>query len=370
MMRIKFKHIFFLSRTENFSSLFIDSLIGKVGVNPESLCIVRYGDSSNGNVVDMIEGVTCLDLEDVEDSLFINSTTITYFSLNSYNSKYIRSLLSIAPEIGDKAYMFLTDDEVERWIKCKEKYGILTSDDKLSISDDDIWVLKRQKGFFGLDKIFREKLNSSIGQQDRIFVDITSVFDMLPTLPSEHLFSAISHSRTVSKTILLGTKPSAFKYKDLKCLIQEFVKFGLHKEFKFIIMWPVTQWRKRVLLELYFLYLHKIKKITLDVSILTSLSPLAYNAVVSSCSHLLLQSRGGGGAARLFLKLGLGKVCSVRGGHNGRFFKEGQSIELLEYSTFRELVENLKRDVDIPNNALKINEEEQRSIKELAKFYS
>ncbi|MDH5888513.1 hypothetical protein [Vibrio splendidus] len=371
MSILSFKHVFFVSRSEYFAPLFLDSIIYKVGVPPASICVVRYGvDSGKSKNIQELEGVTYLDSESVDKSVFINAVTITYLSLSSFNSKYIRWLLELSPKIKDKAYMLLTDDEVERWLECKERYGKLIPDPKLHLSCDDVWVLNEQVNFIGLDSVFRDRLTNSLGMKDWEILNATSVFDILPAKQSDSFSNALSSVSEGKKTILLGTKPNAFKYKDVKELIKAFVIQGRQKDFKFIIMWPVTQWRKRVALELYFLYLHKVKNITIDVSILTSLSPFSYNALVSSCSHLLLQARGGGGTAREYIKLGRGKVCIAKGGYNCSLFSQELSVECVLFDSYEDLVKNIDCRIDIQGNALKINEEEQRSIRELAKLYS
>lgn len=371
MNKFGFKHVLFFLWSDKFASLFLDSLINKVGVDPKKICVVKYGRKLlDNNHLSDTQGVTYLELEDTPDEIFINAETITYFSLNSYNSKYIRLLFEIAPEIAKKTYMFITDDEVERWLKCQVRHGKIIPDKELYISEDDSWVLQHQTNFLGLKNIFKNKLDVILGCREWNFVDTTSVFDILPVVQSSNFRNALDVTTSTKKTFLLGTKPNAFKYKEIRSIIKSFVGFGRHEDFNFIIIWPVTQWRKRLLLELYFLYLHKVKNVTLNVSILTSLPPLAYNAVICSCTHLLLQPRGGGGTARLFLKYGLGKVYTLKGGHNERFFTEAQSVDLIEYSTFNDLAESLDKSVDIQSNALKVNAEELRSIKELAEFYS
>lgn len=174
------------------------------------------------------------------------------------------------------------------------------------------------------------------------------------------------------KSILLGTKPNAFKYQNIKAMLRALIKAGVHTEYKFVVMWPVKQWRKRLLLDLYLTYLQKIKKQTVDVSVITSLPPpLAYTAVVMSCTHLVLQPRGGASTARQLMKWGgQGKVYVAKGSHNELFFKDAQNVELCSFSTFDELASSLGKQIDVKANASKINAEEQRSLQELATLYS
>ncbi|MDF5394157.1 hypothetical protein P3693_29520, partial [Vibrio parahaemolyticus] len=174
------------------------------------------------------------------------------------------------------------------------------------------------------------------------------VFDTLPTKSAETLaISVYADEKNKKKSILLGTKPNAFKYQDIKAMLHAFIKAGVHTEYKFVVMWPVKQWRKRLLLDLYLTYLQKIKKQTVDVSVLTSLPPLAYTAVVMSCTHLVLQSRGGASTARQLMKWGQGKVYVAKGSHNELFFKDAQNVELCSFSTFDELASSLGKQIDV-----------------------
>ncbi len=89
-----------------------------------------------------------------------------------------------------------------------------------------------------------------------------------------------------------------------------------------------------------------------------------------SCTHLVLQPRGGASTARQLMKWGQGKVYVAKGSHNELFFKDAQNVELCSFSTFDELASSLGKQIDVNANASKINAEEQRSLQELATLYS
>ncbi|HHC6560223.1 TPA: hypothetical protein ACN36J_001393 [Vibrio parahaemolyticus] len=372
MQSNEIKHIFLVSRTDYFSPLFIDALIEKAGINHETLGVVVFGCGDiESQYPKKIDGVTYFSYEKVNNSIFLNASTITYFSLSALNSSQVREVLELSPQMKSKCYMFITDDEVDRWLWCKDKHGRLVADVKLNITENDLWVLSQQEQFIALDSAFREKLSQVLERCDFCLVDSSVVFDTLPTKSAETLaISVYADEKNKKKSILLGTKPNAFKYQDIKAMLHAFIKAGVHTEYKFVVMWPVKQWRKRLLLDLYLTYLQKIKKQTVDVSVITSLPPLAYTAVVMSCTHLVLQPRGGASTARQLMKWGQGKVYVAKGSHNELFFKDAQNIELCSFSTFDELASSLGKQIDVKANASKINAEEQRSLQELATLYS
>ena len=366
------KHVFLVSNTEVFSPLYLDALLYKANISPESICVVYF--KNNGSVVEepnKIDGISYISISDADETVFINAKTITYFSLSALNSFYVRKVLELDSNIKEKCYMFITDDEVERWLKCIDQYGCIKPDEKLLISENDVWVLGQQQCFIALDATFRSKLKRVLERTDIRIVDSGVVFDTLPTHCAEQVESALRlDPSNKGKRIMLGSKPNAFKYKELKSLLNAFVSQGVHKSYKFIVMWPKQQWRKRVLLDLYLFYLRKIKKEVVDLSVITSLSPLAYTTLVMSNTHLVLQPRGGASTARQFIKWGQGVVCVASDSHNDQFFCDSQSVELLRYSTYSQLIEQLEREVDVVGNANKIKSEEQRSLDVLAELYS
>ncbi|MGR5459337.1 hypothetical protein [Vibrio alfacsensis] len=372
MLSHDIKHVFLVSSAEVFSPLYLDALLYKANILPESICVVYF--HSNASFVKepkRIGHVNYVNFSEVDRSIFINAKTITYFSLSPLNSSHVKEVLEIDSNIKNKCYMFITDDEVERWLKCIDKYGCIKPDAKLLISDNDVWVLDRQQCFIALDTTFRNKLKRVLERSDIKIVDAGVIFDTLPTLCSKKLESAINlESIHKVKRIMLGSKPNAFNYKEIKSFLSEFVSRGIHKQYKFIVMWPSQQWRKRVILELYLFYLRKFKKEVVDLSVITSLSPLSYTTLVMSNTHLVLQPRGGASTARQFMKWGQGVVCVASDSHNDQFFCESQSVDLIRYRTYSQLIDQLERDVDIVSNANKIKAEEKRSLDMLIELYS
>lgn len=365
------KHVFLVSSTDFFSPLFLDALVNKAGVAKESLGVVVFGCNNQYDDSKKIDGISYFSYENIDKSIFINATNVTYFSLSSFNSRQVREVLELDSQMKHKSYMFITDDEIDRWLLCKSQHGRLVPDVKLSMTENDIWVLSQQQCFIALDMAFRGKLNQALGRENYQIVDSGVVFDTLPTKSAQGLtLSVLDDEKNKRNMVLLGTKPNAFEYQDIKKMLRAFVTRGVNKDFKFVVMWPAKQWRKRILLDLYLFYLHKVKKQPIDISILTSLPPLAYTSMVMSCTHLVLQPRGGASTARQLMKWGQGKVCVAKGSHNELFFKDAQSIDLVGFASFSELAENLNEQIDIKGNAFKINAEEQRSLSVLAKLYS
>ncbi|WP_045490683.1 hypothetical protein [Vibrio harveyi] len=366
------KHVILCAGNDTFSPLFIDSLVNKVGVDIDKICVVffdsKFDLKLNDGKSNYIEYVK---YSSVDIDFWMSSESITFISLSSFNSSYIREVMELCPDFRDKMYMFLTDDELERWFICREEKGMLTPSTKLCISEDDLWVIRNLKNVIALKGAFYEKLSEFISPDVLNVIDASVIFDTIPSKQAEYLRKAICLDNTGSKnnSILIGSKPNAFNFDEVKSILRACIDKGVHKSSKFVVMWPKKQWRKRASLIFYLLYLNKIKKEVVDLTVITSMSSIAYTAMVMSNTHLILQPRGGVSSARLFMKWAQGVVCIRKGAPNEHLYKDVQSINILSYESFDDLAERIYEPIDIEANALKINEEEKRSIRTLSGLY-
>ncbi|MEZ9477058.1 hypothetical protein AB4172_18265 [Vibrio splendidus] len=365
-------HLFLCPDNNVFSGLFIDALVNKVGIKSCDITVVFFKTKVDKvSISNDIPGVHYLDYESSGNELFKSAKTITYFSLNSFNSSVVRDVMQISHDMKDKMYMLLTDDELERWILCYEKHGKLIVDKKSNLSKDCLWVINNQENVIALKSAFYGKLSKFISSSVLNVINSSVIFDTMPSKSIESLARVVNLEFTVKENlILIGSKPNAFNFNELKSIIRSFVRKGVNNNSKFIVIWSNKQWRQRVLFEMYILFLNKVKKENIDLSIITSTPSLLYTTMVMSSTHLILQNRGGVSSARLFMKWGQGKVCIEKGSPNEHLYKECQSIDTLSFESFDDLACKVNDPIDIQGNALNINEEEQRSIRELAKLYS
>ncbi|MEZ8688546.1 hypothetical protein AB4258_08220 [Vibrio splendidus] len=368
----QYSHIFLVASREIFSPLFFDALAHKTSIEVKSICVVVFQSESTDPVwPQKVDGITYIAFDDADASLFNNAKTITYFSLSCFNSTFVKQVIELGCDIEQKTYMFITDDEVERWLKCIEKHGAIVEDQSLYLSADDVWVLGLQRNFITLDSVFRSKLETVLGSTDIKIIDAGVVFDILPTKSSVSLEKSVRLDMpSLKPRIMLGTKPSAFSYKEIKSMLTEFVATGAHVNSSFIVMWPKKQWRTRVMLELYLFYLRKVKKQVVDLSMVTSLPPLAYTALVMSATHLVLQPRGGASTARLFAKWRRGAILTSKESYNFGLFNQVYGIEIVGYGSLKELAQGIGVCVDTLDNAKKLELEERRSLQYLDAFYS
>lgn len=125
-----------------------------------------------------------------------------------------------------------------------------------------------------------------------------------------------------------------------------------------------------MLLDLYITWLRHIKRQTIDISYVTALSPVAYTSLISSCSHIVLQRRGGASTVRSYLKLGKGIICVPTNSENELGFKDALGLDIVSFESSDELILGiLNSQIDVKLNAGKTIAEEKRSIDVLRKLY-
>jgi hypothetical protein len=143
------------------------------------------------------------------------------------------------------------------------------------------------------------------------------------------------------------------------------------ESYKILIMWHKKHRKQRMLLDLYITWLRHIKRQTIDISYVTALSPVAYTSLISSCSHIVLQRRGGASTVRSYLKLGKGIICIPKSSENEFGFKDALGLDIVSFESTDELILGiLNSKIDVLLNAEKTIAEEKRSIGVLKVIYS
>lgn len=370
------KHVFFISDHDKFFYLFADALINRAGVSPDNICAVVYRQNQNCayDTLQKLPNITYYKYLPRSAKCYENTKTITFMSLHKWNSGIVRELIDYSELYINKIHIFLTDDEVDRWYITYLKNNKLVINDKKGISENNIYVLSKLKLFIAHKGTFEEKLKLILDRQDINCIDASVIFDILPYQQSEKLQRityAMSELSKSEKKILIGSKPRAFSIKDICQVIKSCCVENLHKEFSFLLLWPEKNGSRRIIVDLYLLYLKYVQGKKVNVAYVGNLSPLAYNVLIMSCSHFILQPRGGASTARLFLKWAQGSVCLGKGSPNYTYFKEAMGADTISFNDYNQLAKKIKHTVlNVKNNAISTLKEEERSSLVLLGIYS
>lgn len=372
----KDQNVFFITKSDRFFYLYADALIHKASTSPETIKVVVFDcvEGIKAGSIDKVPGVEYLNYDESMLSQLEDARTITFMSLNQVNSTMVRKVIDYSENLLRKTYIFLTDDEIDRWHSCIDKHGKMVPSKKLAIAQDDIYVSQRIINFIGHEKTFYERVTSALQRTDIEFVNAGVIFDTLPTSITQSLEKAIVDGNqwlTKEKRVLIGTKQKSISFSETKALLSEFCNQKQAENYKFTIFWHKKNRKQRILLDLFISYLRHVKRQTLDISYVTAISPVAYTSLIMSCSHLILQRRGGASTARQYIKWGQGTLCTAAGSPNDFGFKEALGLDVISYSSTKELVSSIVANRnDVEKNALNMTQEEARSITELQQIYA
>lgn len=157
-----------------------------------------------------------------------------------------KKLIQIDHNFLNRIYIFITDDEIDRWLKTKAKCGELSVNEPLYISEDVLFVAKHVNSFIA-PKSFEANLHEILCREDLKIIDASAIFDILPSRESENLRVALfSRSDVPANRVMIGTKGSG-----LKEAIRVIRAFRAVKNTQFLIFdMPVY---KRIILDVYLL---------------------------------------------------------------------------------------------------------------------
>jgi len=369
-MSLKNKHIFIITDIDKFFYLQANALIEKSKIKASSLCaiVIKGSGEDNFEKVKKVKGVEYIRYDEKIIDDIIQAKTITSMSLSSYNSWLINKLIKTDESILDKYYIFITDDEVDRWKSICAKNGELIADDTKFMTKDDVEILKKVKNMIALKIVF-EPVISKILNRKINFINTGVIFDTLEFKKHLQLEALLSGYQVNNEfKILYGTKGVT------KESIKEFYKFVSklklnNKKISFVIF--ARHPLKIILLELIRLYLRIFKNKNFGINYLNHTDPLTYTCIVMSCSHIILQDRGGASTAKLFAKLGRGALCIKNNIHNSYFFEKGHNLEILKYNSIEHLRDLImQRDVDLEKNSKQIMKLEREWIKIFKTLYN
>lgn len=375
MYNFKNKNVFIVGSSDKFLRLYLDALCSKTKIDLESIIVfVLPYPNENWHILERIEGVEYLDWNVSYINYLEEVNTITTISLLSYNSSIVKRILNLGTNIRSKFYLFLLDDEFERWLTIINKEGSLKPNDMLRVSEDDIESLKMIDNYICCEKTFKVKLEMITGRKVNI-LDAAVVFDILPSKQHEQFdaltkkcFSYNNSSSCIN--ILYGSK--GIELADVKKIIRLVIDLSKNREKVNVTI--ITNVAKIIIfIEIIKLFLNKVKGYNITFKYVSDLTPFLYNTLISSCDFFVLQDRGGASSARTFSKLGNGYVCVTKGSHNYCFFEEGYNVRTLSYVDVYELsklILQVRRDHSlISTNSLAVNKRESESLKVLEMIY-
>ena len=358
------KHVFLISDVDKFFYLFADALVYKCDVPADSIVAVVY-KTGRIETLERKEPFKYVDFDTCDPQNLVLSRVFIPLSLMTWNASIIKKLIQIDQTFLNKIYIFITDDEVDKWSKIREQNGELKVCYSLHVSQEVIFVSKKIINFVVTRAFFEKKLQVILNRKNFCIVDASVIFDILPCRESENLRMALfSRADVPANRVLIGTKGV-----ELREAIRVIHALRKTEDMQFLIFaMPV---HKRILLDLYLLGYRIILKRKIGIMYLQYLLPAAYNAIVASCSYLVLQRRGGGSAARLFAKWGCGQIIADSNSENGKVLREVFGLEYIEFSNPMRLnAESKIAEKVISKNAVAVMTEEMRSIEVLKKFFN
>lgn len=363
-MNFRDKHVFLISDVDKFFYLFADALVHKCDVPADSIVAVVY-KTGRIETLDRKEPFEYVDFDTCDPQDLLLSKVFIPLSLMTWNASIIKKLIQVDQNFLNKIYIFITDDEVDRWSKIRKDNGELKVNDSLYVSQEVIFVSKKIKNFIVTSAFFENKLQNILGRKNFCIVDASVIFDILPCRESENLRMALfSRADVPANRVMIGTKGVGLS--EAIRVINALREMG---DMQFLIFsMPV---HKRILLDLYLLSNRIIFKRKASIMYLQYLLPAAYNAIVASCSYLVLQRRGGGSTARLFAKWGCGQIIADSDSANGKVLREIFGLEYIEFGNSMSLnAESKISEKVISKNAAAVMTEELRSIEVLKKFFN
>ena len=362
------KHVFFISDRDRFFCLFGDALIAKLGLRAENVVAIVFKTDRQPMRSTRLAGASYLDYEGVEIDTLSEAKSVTFMSLNRWNSPIARRLIEADEKYLEKIHIFITDDEVDRWKQNYSANGKLIENLGLNISDNCIYVIERVMYFIAPKAYFHDKIREVSNRKDIIFLDASIIFDVLPHTYSEMMRTIFCENLEFGAggaRVLVETK--GFSWKKLFRFLNNPV---LQKRSSNMQFFCFINPRRRLLVEIFRAYSKFLGRASFNITYLAPMPPQMYNAMLASCTHLILQDRGGASTARLFAKWGRGRIAVRRNSPNHIFLEECYGIDLYLYDQEEAIDESFFDDFDSVASARKVCAEEQRSLSVLSSVYS
>ncbi|MDX2319365.1 MAG: hypothetical protein QNK26_02075 [Moritella sp.] len=170
--------------------------------------------------------------------------------------------------------------------------------------------------------------------------------------------------------ILIGAKRGAFSLSDTISILKNLHQEGVLENNKCMLFIDKKHKSHRIFIDLYLSYLKLIKKCDVDISFPTPANNITYNALIMSCSHLILQGRGSMTTARSFITQARGVVHVETNSPNDIELTQSEGVEVAGFNNFRDLAINIKNNlIDVNQNKLIMEDRYRFKYDVLTKIY-
>ncbi len=356
-----------------FTKLYIDMLVTKCNVDSKNICLIALNDIKDSAFLTGTN-IQNFSYKDCSFSDLEKCKTITLISLTSINSAYIKKAFEFSDEIIKKTFIHITDDEVNRWVKTKDKYGKLKDTKKNHTNKDCIFVLNKALNFIAPNEPFKAKLEYVTGRNNFKLYDARDAFRTMPSNIWEQfnrLYVNDSEYTNPEKKILIGAKRRVFSLPQILRILHYLHKHKLLPEFKCMIFTHEKRKVSKIIIDLYLIYLKYFKKCNVNISFQSPTNNITYNALIMSCSDIILQGRGSMTTARCFVSIGKGVIHVKKDSPNDIELTRSEGIEVANYLEFNELALNIKNNnIDISNNKEKIEHKYRLKYNVLSSIYN
>ena len=353
---------------DNFIQLYVDALVSKTNLNKDEFAIVIIPLKPTYPFNKVLDA----EFIDYSDNLIpdlVNAKSLTFISLNNWNSVVLNKIIDQDIKIASKIYILVTDDEINRWNKNFNINSFLKEDENQHISSEVLKALSHKINFIMPHNYFYDVLKKIINIDEANVIDASIIFDILLTDQSEKLFQIVNLTCKENKKILLGSKANSFGFRATTKILKSFYKLKMIDKYKFVCL---NQGMHKVALMLYVFFMKIFKKIDLQLEFFPTSDALTYNSMISSISYFILQNRGGCSTARNYAKWGCGVICAMKNSPNSQVFKNVFKIDLINFENYDDIANNIKtkKYIDVQQNRKKIMDEESRSIEVLSHIYT
>lgn len=320
-----------------FTKLYIDVLVRKCSIREEDIILISLSE----NVQDThLKGtnVKLLNYRTVDLAALASCKTVTSISLGLSNAPFLKILLECSDEFIDKLYVHLTDDEVARWLKTIEKKGSLIQTRNNQINEDCLFVLSKVINFIAPEPYFRPSLEKILKRRELNFYDARDAFKSMPSELWDEFECVqskyIEETRPENK-ILIGAKADTFSVLEILSIIYHLGMAGVLNQHKLLVFVKPKRVFFRIIIDA-FLALFKMKCVV-DISYVTPTNNINYNALIMSCSDIILQGRGSMSTARSFISGGNGAIHVKVETPNFIEMTESEGISVNGYNTLAEI---------------------------------
>ena len=326
-----------------FTKLYIDVLIRKCSIKEEDIVLISLSESDQ---INHLKGtnVKLVNYSNVDPAALVSCKTVTSISLSLSNAPFLKSLLECSDKFIGKLYIHLTDDEVARWLKTIDKHGSLIQTRNNQINEDCLFVLSKVINFIAPEPYFRPSLEKILKRQELNFYDARDAFKSMPSElwdEFECMRSKFVEETQAENKILIGAKADSFTVLEILSIIYRLGMAGVLNQHKLLVFVKPKRVFSRIIIDA-FLVLFKMKCVV-DISYVTPTNNINYNALIMSCSDIILQGRGSMSTARSFISGGNGAIHVKVETPNFIEMTESEGISVSGYNTLAGIPQSFEK---------------------------